>query len=181
MYAVKSTLFLIPLQHLAQFARSVNQHFWFGIDANIFDGKDPAGQAAFQMNLELAVGAIENNKYFARQKIGEGNGKLGGDSEREFSENIVKVKAKSSKIVSEIKEDFAKMQKLKAESLKKVEEMLASAEKDLEKLEQKIAINANLVSESKRRLNSEIIAARTQIKEKYDELKRRIVASIVPE
>lgn len=106
---------------------------------------------------------------------------MGGDSEREFSENIVKVKAKSSKIVSEIKEDFAKMQKLKAESLKKVEEMLASAEKDLEKLEQKIAINANLVSESKRRLNSEIIAARTQIKEKYDELKRRIVASIVPE
>lgn len=90
------------------------------------------------------------------------------------------MKAKSSKIVSEIKEDFAKMQKLKAESLKKVEEMLASAEKDLEKLEQKIAINANLVSESKRRLNSEIIAARTQIK-KYDELKRRIVASIVPE
>jgi hypothetical protein len=45
---------------------------------------------------------------------------LGGDSEREFSENIVKVKAKSSKTVSEVKDDFAKMQKLKAESLKKI-------------------------------------------------------------
>lgn len=106
---------------------------------------------------------------------------MGGDSERELSESIVKVKAKSSKEVSEVKDDFAKMQKLKAESLKKVEEMLQSAEKDLEKLEQKIAGSQDLVSESKWRLNSEIAAARAQIKDKYSELKGRIAASIVPE
>ena len=84
-----------------------------------------------------------------------------GDSERELSESIIKVKAKSSKTVSEVKDDFAKMQKLKAESLKKVEEMLQYAEKDLEKLEQKIAKSGDLASESKWRLNSEITAART--------------------
>jgi len=106
---------------------------------------------------------------------------LGGDSERELSGSIVKVKTKSSKTVSEVKDDFAKMQKLKAESLKKVEEMLQSAEKELEKLEQKIAESGDLVSESKWRLNAEITATRAQIKEKYSELKSRIAASIVPE
>lgn len=104
-----------------------------------------------------------------------------GDSEREFSESIVKTKAKSSKTAAEVKDDFAKMQKLKAESLKKVEEMMRSAEKDLEKLEQKIAKSKDLVSESRGRLNAEITSARTQIRQKYDELKSRIAASIVPE
>ena len=106
---------------------------------------------------------------------------MGGDSEREFSENIAKVGANSSKKVSEVKDDFAKMQKLKLESLKKVEEMLQSAEKDLEKLEQKIARSGDLASESKGRLNTQITTARIQIKQKYDELKNRIAASIVPE
>jgi DNA-binding ferritin-like protein len=123
---------------------------------------------------------IENNRYAVGRRL-DCVLELGGDSEREFSENIVKVGANSSKKVSEVKDDFAKMQKLKAESLKKVEEMIQSAEKDLEKLEQKIAKSEGLVSESKGRLNAEITAARTQTKQKYDELKSRIVASIVPE
>jgi hypothetical protein len=41
---------------------------------------------------------------------------MGDASEREFSEKIVNVKAKSSKKAVEIKDDFGKMQKLKAES-----------------------------------------------------------------
>jgi tryptophanyl-tRNA synthetase len=106
---------------------------------------------------------------------------LGGESERELSESIVNVKVKSSQTVSEIKEHFTKMQKLKAESLSRLEDMLLSAEKDLEKLEQKVAKSENLVSESKTRLNTEIEKTRAQIKEKYDELKRRIAASVVPE
>jgi tRNA A37 threonylcarbamoyltransferase TsaD len=104
-----------------------------------------------------------------------------GDSEHEFSGNIAKVKAKTSKTASEVKDDFAKIQKLKADSLKKVEEMMQSAEKDLEKIEQKIAKSEDLVSESKLRLNTEITTARDQIKEKYKELKNRVAASIVPE
>lgn len=104
-----------------------------------------------------------------------------GDSERDFSGDIVKVRSKSSKKASEVKEDFAKMQKLKADSLRKVEEMMHTAEKDLEKIEQKIAQSGALVIESKLRLNKEITTAKTQIKEKYVELKTRIAASIVPE
>jgi succinyl-CoA synthetase alpha subunit len=106
---------------------------------------------------------------------------LGGTSEREFSESIVKVKANSSKTVSKVKGDFAKMQKLKADALKKVEEMMHNAETDLEKLEQKIVKSQDLVSESKGRLNAEITTTRAQIKQKYTELKGSIAASIVPE
>ena len=106
---------------------------------------------------------------------------MGGDSERDFSENIVKVKVKSSKKVNEVKNDFAEMQKLKAVSLKKLEEMLQEAEKELENIEQKIAKSGDLVFESKKRLNIEINAVRDQIKKKYNTLKSTIVASLVPE
>jgi DNA-binding ferritin-like protein len=106
---------------------------------------------------------------------------LGGTSEREFSESIARVKGKSNKTASKVKSDFVKMQKLKAESLKKVEEMMRSAEKDLERLEQRITKSQDVVYESKGRLNAEIMATRSQIKQKYTELKSSIAASIVPE
>ena len=106
---------------------------------------------------------------------------MGDTSEREFMEKIVDIKAKSSKKVTEIKSDFAKMQKLKAESLKKTEEMMHSAEEGLEKLEQKMVKSSDLVPESRRRLNLEIEDAKFQIKEKYVDLKKRISVSIVPE
>lgn len=41
-----------------------------------------------------------------------------GDTEREFLEKIISIKTKSSKKVVGVKDDFAKIQKLKAESLK---------------------------------------------------------------
>ena len=44
---------------------------------------------------------------------------MGGTSEREFLEKIGNIKAKSSKRVADVKNDFAKMQKMKADSLKK--------------------------------------------------------------
>ncbi len=72
------------------------------------------------------------------------------------------------------------MQKLKAESLKKTEEMNEAAMRDLEKLEQDVSKSRDLAPESKPRLNSEIAAARVQIKQKYDELKMSITAEIVP-
>lgn len=105
---------------------------------------------------------------------------MGGDSERALSKDIDDVKVKSGKVISEVRENFAKMQRLKAEALMKLEEMMGSVEKDLEKLQQKIVKSENLVSESKARLNSEIEKTLAQIKEKYSELKKRIVASIVP-
>jgi len=104
-----------------------------------------------------------------------------GDNEHDVSMDIANVKAKSSKTASEVKDDFAKMQKLKAEALGKVEEMMRNAEKDLEKLEQKITKSRDLAAESKTRLNDELRSAREDIKQKYKELKTRVAQSIVPD
>jgi hypothetical protein len=104
-----------------------------------------------------------------------------GDTEHEFLEKIVNIKTKSSKKVAEVKDDFGKMQKLKAEALKKTEEIMRAAEHDLEKVEQDIVKSKDLASESKPRLSAELKAAKEQITEKYNELKKRISAAIVPE
>ena len=97
-----------------------------------------------------------------------------GDSEREYSEKISKAKLNSSKKVTEVLNVFGKAQKLKAESLKKTEEMMTDAASELEKLERDMGKNRDLSAESKTRLNEEITAARSQIRQKYDELKARI-------
>ena len=97
-----------------------------------------------------------------------------GDSEREFSEKIAKIKLKSSEKVTRVLDQFGKAQKMKAESLKKTEEMMTSAASDLEKLERDMAKKEELSAESKRRLNDEMAAARNQIRQKYDELRSRI-------
>jgi tryptophanyl-tRNA synthetase len=97
-----------------------------------------------------------------------------GDFEREFSEKIANIKLKSSKKVTEVLDKFGKAQKMKAESLKKTEEMMTSAASDLEKLERDMAKKEELSGESKKRLIDEITAARNQIRQKYDELRSRI-------
>jgi len=106
---------------------------------------------------------------------------MGDTSEREFMEKIVDVKTKSSKKIAEIRNDFAKIQKLKAESLKKTEELMQSAEDELEKLEQKIVKSKDLVPESRQRLSGEIATSKHEVTEKYVDLKKRISAAIVPE
>jgi uncharacterized protein YcbK (DUF882 family) len=106
---------------------------------------------------------------------------MGDTSEREFSEKIADIKSKSSKKRDEVIDSFSQMQKLKAEALKKTEEMMASAAHDLEKLEQDMVKNKDLVAESRQRLNVEITDARNQIRQKCDDLKTRISAAIVPQ
>jgi hypothetical protein len=101
-----------------------------------------------------------------------------GDSEHEILEKIGKITAKSSQTASKVKNNFAKMQKLNAESLKKLEEMLQDSEKELDKLEQKISKSKGLAHESKVRIRVEIKTTRTIVKEKYKELKSK-VASII--
>jgi hypothetical protein len=103
------------------------------------------------------------------------------DSEHAFSEKIISTKTKSSKKVAEVKDDFGKMQKLKAEALKKTEEMLRAAEHDLEKLEQDIVKSRDLAPESRHRLSAELTAAKEEITQKYNTLKKRISDAIVPE
>ena len=97
-----------------------------------------------------------------------------GDSEQKFLEKISKTQMNSSKKVSEVIAVFGKAQKLKAESLKKTEEMMNDAANDLEKLERDIAREEDLSGASKNRLNEQIAAARSQVRKKYNELTARI-------
>jgi hypothetical protein len=101
-----------------------------------------------------------------------------GDSEQDYLEKISKTKFNSSRQVTEVLDVFGKSQKLKAESLKKTEEMMTKAATDLEKLERDKAKNKDLSDESQKKLTEEIAAARSQIKQKYDELKARITGHI---
>jgi ABC-type phosphate transport system auxiliary subunit len=98
-----------------------------------------------------------------------------GDSELEYLEKISKTKFNSSKKVTEVLNIFGKSQKLKAESLKKTEEMMTVAASDLEKLERDKTNNKDLSGDSQKKINEEIAAARSQIRQKYDELKTRIM------
>jgi hypothetical protein len=98
-----------------------------------------------------------------------------GDSEQQYLEKISKTKFNSSKKVTEILNVFGKSQKLKAESLKKTEEMMTKAASDLEKLERDKAKNRDLSNESQKKINDEIAIARNEVRQKYDELKARIV------
>lgn len=59
--------------------------------------------------------------------------------------------------------------------------MVQSAEHDPEKLEQDIVKSKDLVPEYRKRLSVELTAAKEQITQKYDDLKKRISAAIVPE
>jgi len=98
-----------------------------------------------------------------------------GDSEQQLLEKISNTKFNSSKKVTKILDVFGESQKLKAESLKKTEEMMTKAASDLEKLERDKAKNKDLSAESQKKLNEEIAIARNQIRQKYDELKARII------
>ena len=101
-----------------------------------------------------------------------------GDSESEYLEKISKTKFNSSKKVTEVLDIYGKSQKLKAESLKKNEEMMTKAASDLEKLERDKAKNKDLSTESQKKISEEIAAARSQIKQKYDELRARITEHV---
>jgi exonuclease VII large subunit len=103
-----------------------------------------------------------------------------GDTEREFSEKLANIRSKSSKRAGEIADLFSKMARMKAESLKKTEEMMSSAVHDLEKFEQDLVKSKDLVPESKQRLSDELANVKSQMKQKYDELKNRISAAVIP-
>ena len=103
-----------------------------------------------------------------------------GDTEHGFSEKLANIRSKSSKRAGDIVDLFSKMQKMKAESLKKTEEMMSSAIHDLEKFEQDLVKSKDLVPESKQRLSGELANVRSQMRQKYDELKNRLSATVIP-
>jgi len=106
---------------------------------------------------------------------------MGGSTEREFMEKLAKIKEKSIKAAKEIKNDFTKIEEIKAEALRKTEEMRRTSEHVVETLEQEMIKAKDLAPESKQRLSAEIKNVKTDILEKYSELKARISKAITPE
>jgi hypothetical protein len=95
-------------------------------------------------------------------------------------EKLGKIRERLLKTENDIKTDFAKVEKIKADGLKKTEEMRSSVEKDIAKMEAEVMKSKDLAQESVPRLRAEITAMRKEVQQKYDDLKSRISAAIVP-
>ena len=105
---------------------------------------------------------------------------MGGPSERECREKLNKIREKLIKRSRKIRKDFAKIEKMKLESLKKSEELRRSVAHDLNKMEEKITKSKDLAPESKERLRSQIVTLRKAIREEYTELKTQISETLIP-
>ena len=105
---------------------------------------------------------------------------MGGTSEREFMKKICKMREKMSKKSQGIRKEFIKLEKTKANLLKKTEEQRSNLESELEKVGGKIYRSKDLAPESKRRLYSETNSLKSETKQVYFELKTRIAETYIP-
>ena len=72
--------------------------------------------------------------------------KLGGTSEREFSEKANKIREKLHKGVKDARDKFADIEKTKVEALKKTEDLKRSADQEVTKMEIEIGKSARSTS-----------------------------------
>lgn len=105
---------------------------------------------------------------------------MGGTSEREFREKLNRIRDDSGKREKDVKKDFAKIERLRLDSLKKAEEILNNAEKNIDKIEKDIMKSKDLAPESKERLRSEINSLKSEVESKYSYLRTRISETMVP-
>jgi hypothetical protein len=105
---------------------------------------------------------------------------MGGLSEREYKEKLNKILENANKGTKSVREKFAEIEEIRVDALKKVEEIKRSADQDLDKVLIDITKSRDLVTESKDRLQTEIIKVRGKIEEKYNYLRNRISETIVP-
>jgi len=105
---------------------------------------------------------------------------MGGLSEREYKEKLSKILENANKGTKNVREKFAKIEEIRVDALRKVEEIKRSADQDLDKVLIDITKSRDLVTESKDRLQTEIIKVRGKIEEEYNYLRNRISETIVP-
>jgi hypothetical protein len=101
-------------------------------------------------------------------------------SEREYNDNIMKVRDNVSKKTNDVAGAFAKMHKQKSEAIKKTEDMLKNAKNDLGKMGKKINVDKDLAPESRERLDKEIVIAREELQAKYEAINRCISDVDIP-
>ena len=102
-------------------------------------------------------------------------------SERQLMEKINKIKAKSTKRLSKIEDDFAQIQKTRADALKRAEDLKRYSEGNLSKIEQIITKSKDLAPESVQRLNAEIVATKASTNVIYSKLKGELIQTVLPE
>lgn len=104
---------------------------------------------------------------------------MGLSSEFEHRKKLNKIREDVNKRVKDVRDHFAKIEKIKLEALKKTEEMRRSAEQDIAKLEKDIA-KSDLTSDIKKTLASDIATLRKEIEDRTAELRTRITGTIIP-
>jgi hypothetical protein len=105
---------------------------------------------------------------------------MGSTSEREFMQKIGKIQEKMNKKSRDVKKEFSKLEKTKANLLKKTEEDRHKIERELDKMIGKIHGSKDLAPESKRRLYAETSSLKSDIKDIYFDLKTRIAETFIP-
>jgi len=104
---------------------------------------------------------------------------MGQSSEFEHRKKLNKIREDMNKRVKDVRDQFAKMENVKLDALKKTEEMKRSAQQDIAKLETDIA-KSDLASDLKQALSSDIDILRKEIEERASELRTRIVGTAIP-
>jgi uncharacterized coiled-coil DUF342 family protein len=100
-------------------------------------------------------------------------------SESEHRKKLNKIREDMTKRVNDVRDHFAKIEKVKVEALKKTEEMRKSAAKDIAKLEADIEMS-DLASEIKTKLMSDITVLKREIEDRAAELRNRISGTVIP-
>lgn len=100
-------------------------------------------------------------------------------SDYEHRKKLNRIREDMNKKVKDVRDHFAKIEKVKVEALKKNEDMRQSAERDMRKLEEEIA-RSNLTSDMKKALVSDIATLRKEIESRATELRTRISGTVIP-
>jgi uncharacterized coiled-coil DUF342 family protein len=100
-------------------------------------------------------------------------------SEYEHRKKLNKIREDTNKRVKDVRDHFAKIEKVKTEALKKTEEIRRSAQKDITRLEEDIA-KSGLTEDVKKTLASDIALLRKEIEDRATELRSRLTAIVIP-
>ena len=101
--------------------------------------------------------------------------KMGESFEFEFRKKLTKIREDLSKREVDVRNHLANIEKIKVETLKKTEEMKYSTQHDLERVDQDIMKTVGLDAQVKTRLVSEIAALKSDIENKYNELRNMVL------
>lgn len=105
---------------------------------------------------------------------------MGSTSEREYQDKLNKIREKANRRAKEIRDEVSRIEKIKADALKKAEDMRRFADHEVNKTTEDITKSKDLAPESKQRLSSEIAMLKNEMENNYANLRRQIAEAMVP-